>query len=382
MAKRKIRELDMLRVIQGAMPDPYYVRDMDYNIVLWPPAIQELTGYSAEEAKHMKCFDIFKAEVCSDCPTQRCIEKGQFLKDVMVDVFHKNGDTLTTLVSNAGVYSRTGRPIGAVEIVKNYTQQSNLITSVMQISEQLAASTQESSASIEEVASNTQVFDDEIHQIGTTIEGIDEIASGIAQQANEGHRSLTQSVSDTDNLYQRIQGIGDSIGKLGESSQEISSVITTIKNITEQTSLLALNAAIESARAGEHGRGVAVVADEVRKLAEESAASAGTIEERIGETLANTDASVEEMTKGSNEAQATLEAVKQTDLIIQGFIEEFLRISENIKGVVSSVNSLQGNSESIASATQQQSSVIEEIAGHATKLQKMSEELINLQKMG
>lgn len=382
MARERIKELDMLRAIQSAMPDPYYVRDMDYNIVLWPKAIQELTGYSLEEARQMKCYDIFRAEVCSDCPTQRCIQERQFLKDVMVDVFNKNGDTLTTLVSNAGVYSRTGRPLGAVEIVKNYTQQNELITSVTKVSEQLAASTQESSASIEEVASNTQVFDNEIHHIVTTIKSIDEISSGIAEKAEEGHRSLGQSVNDTDNLYKRIQVIADSIEKLGESSQEISSVITTIKTITEQTNLLALNAAIESARAGEHGRGFAVVADEVRKLAEESARSAGQIEERIQETLTNTKAAVEEMSKGSQEAQATFEAVKKTDLVIQDFIKEFLRISENIKGVVSRVNSVQGNSESIASATQEQSAVVEEIAGYATTLQKMSEELTDLQKMG
>lgn len=382
MARGRIKELDMLRAIQSAMPDPYYVRDMDYNIVLWPKAIQELTGYSLEEARQMKCYDIFRAEVCSDCPTQRCIQERQFLKDVMVDVFNKNGDTLTTLVSNAGVYSRTGRPLGAVEIVKNYTQQNELITSVTKVSEQLAASTQESSASIEEVASNTQVFDNEIHHIVTTIKSIDEISSGIAEKAEEGHRSLGQSVNDTDNLYKRIQVIADSIEKLGESSEEISSVITTIKTITEQTNLLALNAAIESARAGEHGRGFAVVADEVRKLAEESARSAGQIEERIQETLTNTKAAVEEMSKGSQEAQATFEAVKKTDLVIQDFIKEFLRISENIKGVVSRVNSVQGNSESIASATQEQSAVVEEIAGYATTLQKMSEELTDLQKMG
>ncbi len=382
MARRRMKELDMLRGIQSAMPDPYYVRDMDYNILLWPKAIQELTGYSLEEAQQMKCYDIFKADVCSDCPTQHCVNEHQFLKDVMVDVSDKSGHTLTTLVSNAGVYSRSGRPLGAVEIIKNYTKQKELITTVTQTSEQLAASTQESSASIEEVASSTQVFDDEIHQIVTAMKGIDEASSSIAQKAEEGHNSLVQSVDDTSNLHKRIQVIADSISRLGESSNEIGNVIVTIKKITEQTNLLALNAAIEAARAGEHGRGFAIVADEVRQLAVESAQSAEQIEEKIQDTLTNTKEAVEQMTKGSIEAQDTLQVVKRTDLIIQEFIEEFLRISEHIQTLVSRVNLVQENSGSIAAATQEQSAVIEEIAAYATKLRILSESLSDIQNMG
>lgn len=61
----------LLKGIQSAMPDPYFARDIDYNIVVWPQAIQELTGYSEEEAKKIKCGDLFKATVCQDCPTQK-----------------------------------------------------------------------------------------------------------------------------------------------------------------------------------------------------------------------------------------------------------------------------------------------------------------------
>lgn len=79
-------EMRVLKGIQSAMPDPYYVRDMDYNVILWPDAIQELTGYSEEEAKRIKCGDIFKAGVCEDCPTQKSVMNREFLKDAAVDV--------------------------------------------------------------------------------------------------------------------------------------------------------------------------------------------------------------------------------------------------------------------------------------------------------
>ncbi len=60
--RRKIDELEkmqhmlkeenaILKGIQAAMPDPYFVRDMDYNIILWPKEIEKVTGYSEKEAK-------------------------------------------------------------------------------------------------------------------------------------------------------------------------------------------------------------------------------------------------------------------------------------------------------------------------------------------
>lgn len=234
------REISLLKGVQSSMPDPYYIRDMDYNIVFWSKAIAQLTGYSESEAKSLKCYEMFKACVCppnSECPTQGCVINHNFLKDVAVDVCRKDGTIIHTLVSNAGVYDDDGTPIGAVEVVKDNTKIQNLMSFVDSTTKQLSA---ETSASVKE---------------------------------------SMQRVNDS------MQYSADKIATLKQKTETIIKIVSIIENIASQTNLLALNASIEAARAGEAGKSFEVVAGEVKKLAQSSAMSAQDIKETIQEII-------------------------------------------------------------------------------------------------
>ena len=178
-------------------------------------------------------------------------------------------------------------------------------------------------------------------------------------QAQQGQANIDSSLKQIGHLSGTIDQAVEVIRTLASESTQIGGVLEVISSIAEQTNLLALNAAIEAARAGDQGRGFAVVADEVRLLAQRTQKSTAEIQAMIERLQAHSDAAVKVIADSSRSSQLTIE---QANLA-----------GKSLTSISQALRNLNGLNASIASATLEQSHVVEDINQNVTQAAQLSQ---------
>ncbi|MEN0645081.1 methyl-accepting chemotaxis protein [Alkalicoccobacillus gibsonii] len=236
---------------------------------------------------------------------------------------------------------------------------------VASTAEQLSASSEETSAATNQIAGTVQALNSSAESSSETsrnslqasnamTESVEQITFATAtaieasmkmeERSSSGRNLIGQAVGQMKDIQLTVEKSAEVMGELDRRSKEIGDILELITSISEQTNLLALNAAIEAARAGEHGRGFAVVADEVRKLAEESKNSASQIEQMIHAIQRDAKTATTEMQKGTEE-------VSQGTQLMDEVGTSFEHISESINEVNSQMMAVSAATQGIAQQT-------------------------------
>ena len=198
-------------------------------------------------------------------------------------------------------------------------------SSVLMQNEQLRAAESTATEMADHVTSITQKANLAAHEASDSLE--------ISRQGREVVINSRDSIAD---LSKEIASTAQVVGRLEADSNEVTNVLSIIRDIAGQTNLLALNAAIEAARAGEAGRGFAVVADEVRKLSH----STGNATTEIDQIMSNlrhvvNDASTL-MQQATRQAQASISVASDAEKklhVIEEAAKNILEVNQGIDEV-------------------------------------------------
>ncbi len=289
----------------------------------------------------------------AELEAEKNIRNYNFIKKVLGDNSSAIISSMEKMSSKSDLFSRN-------------TQ--NLASSI----EEITANIEQISAGIDNVSSTAEVQKGDVSSMR---EKLSELSGVILQMGNIINDSLTVTkditvkARDGENSLKTME---KNVAKIRESSQEMTTIVGIINDISDQINLLSLNAAIEAARAGDAGRGFAVVADEISKLADRTASSIKDIK-----MLINTN---------ENETQKGMDVIKETVVIISAIVSGVNAINSRISNLVQfsdrqnetnlsvtgSVGSLEERSGLIASAAFEQKNGIDEILRHISEINEIS----------
>jgi methyl-accepting chemotaxis protein PixJ len=325
-------------------------------------------GYALEQAKLLEQIEQARNVVVRGSNEER--QEKETLQQQLLELLNDvEGAARGDLTVRADV---TAGEIGTVADFFNSIVESlrDIVTQVKQTATQVNTAVGSNEGAIRHLAEEALTQAAEINRTLDTVDKMTQSMKAVAESAEKaafianhaahtaaksGH-AMDLTVLNILSLRETVGETGKKVKRLGESSQQISRVVSLINQIAIQTNLLAINAGIEAARAGEEGQGFAVVAEEVGELAVRSAAATQEIEQIVENIQRETSEVVQAMEIGTTqvvEGTLIVEEAKQS-------LSEILDVSRQIDSLVQSISTATASQ---VETSQSVSQLMKDIAG-------------------
>lgn len=188
------------------------------------------------------------------------------------------------------------------------------------------ATTKQIAVTAKEISATAKDFAMTMNSISNTAEQTSELASLVKSGLVKMEEAMRHMVDASSNIAGKL-------AVLNEKASNITTVITTITKVADQTNLLSLNAAIEAEKAGEHGRSFAVIAREIRRLADQTANATLDIEKMVNEIVSAVSAGVMGVDKFSEEIHSGVDQVSVISDQLGKIIEQVQEVTESFESV-------------------------------------------------
>ncbi len=240
-------------------------------------------------------------------------------------------------------------------------------TEIAATSKQQEASTATFGAASNQIAAAVKEISTTGQDLVRTMESVNRIAEETAQLAAAGRTGLQGMESVIHDLDAGTRSIGDKLGAINERSQKITTIITTIAKVADQTNILSINAAIEAEKAGEFGAGFLVIAREIRRLADQTASATLDIEQMVQQMQSAVSSGVMEMDRFSDQVRRGVRDVatvgsQLAEIInrVNSSTESFKQVNESMQAqsegahqISDAMTSLVGNARQTAQSAQE-----------------------------
>jgi methyl-accepting chemotaxis protein WspA len=321
--------------------------------------LTNLAGKVAEGDLHGARTDFLNLQPLEDQKRRRRFDFPDETGDMMVS-FQDMTETLGKLI---GQVQRSGIQVttSGTEIAASAKQLESTVA-------EQAAATQEVSASSSEISATSR-------DLLRTMSGVGEAVGGAAAQAESGQSELSEMETAMRQLVKATGSISSRLGVISDRANKISTVVTTINKISDQTALLSLNAAIEAEKAGELGKGFSVVAREISRLADQTAVATQDIEGVVKEMQSAVSSGVMEMDKFSEEVRRRVEEVNSIATALGRMIEKVQALGPEFETVKQGMNAQTEAAQQINDAMQQLAETASLTKSTLTEFQKATGQL-------